>query len=287
MDSPEEQGPCGKNDIDFLLDLLDDDDAPAALAMADLLQRDSPELDSAIRARQGSRNTRLRRRIHQLESVLLRRRRRQQLVRDLEQGNLSLFDACVQLHISWFDNDQIQEIVQRWNALKRELAEKPVDSIRGMAEFLQKKGFQTPERNEMDAEYFCIGNVLDEGVGADLMLSAMACMLGETVDLQLEVVRRGPDFGFTDCLGRFVLPSSGWNVLSSRDLEIPCTLWRKEEILKFILSLLYLCAVGTDSFRYLNALGGNLAASAGLPDLQFLPYPYNAIRKDDRKGIFS
>ena len=265
-----------EQEIRYLLQLLDDEDQPAGFAMADLLQRDCPELDHAIRSLQDCTNPRLRRRIHQLEVILRRRRARHLFIQKLEEKNLSLFEGCLELHLSWFDNDSADSVTAQWNELKKEVVQEKPDSLSRMAAFMRQQKFQVPERDQMDAEYFCIGNVIDEErTGSDLMLSVIACLLAEEVGLHLEVIRRGPDFGLTDCTGGFILPASGgWTVVNRVEMEVPCVVWRRDEILKFIAALLYLCAVGTDSFRYIYTLGMNLAADARLPDLKFLPYPY-------------
>ena len=60
-----------------LLSLLDDENEQSAcLAMAELLKRDESKLEPVLRKLQESSNLRLRRRIHQLQSTILLRRRR-------------------------------------------------------------------------------------------------------------------------------------------------------------------------------------------------------------------
>ena len=63
-----------------LLSLLDDEnEQAAALAMAELLRRDEKQLEPVLRKLQETTNPRLRKRIHQLQSTILLRRRRRNL----------------------------------------------------------------------------------------------------------------------------------------------------------------------------------------------------------------
>ena len=75
-----------------LLSLLDDEnEQSASLAMAELLRRDEKQLEPVLRKLQESADPRLRKRIHQLQSTLLLRRRRKVLTDRLSARKLNFF----------------------------------------------------------------------------------------------------------------------------------------------------------------------------------------------------
>ena len=68
------------SDFKHLLKLLDDDNEQAAsLAMAELIQNDDPRLERVLRSLQETPDAKLRRRIHQMQSAIIKRRNRRVL----------------------------------------------------------------------------------------------------------------------------------------------------------------------------------------------------------------
>ena len=83
-----------------LLSLLDDEnEQAAALAMAELLRRDEKQLEPVLRKLQETTNPRLRKRIHQLQSTILLRRRRRNLTARLFGEKRNLLDGLKNLTV--------------------------------------------------------------------------------------------------------------------------------------------------------------------------------------------
>ncbi|MBO5201566.1 MAG: hypothetical protein J6C30_02425, partial [Lentisphaeria bacterium] len=102
--------------IQYLMELLDDDNEQSVqLAMAALLKSDDASIDNCLNKLQQSRNTRLRKRVLQLETALNARRNRSKLEMRLKRS--SLLEGSVQLHLCWFDNDQAELVYKQWNDL--------------------------------------------------------------------------------------------------------------------------------------------------------------------------
>ncbi len=243
--------------------------------MAELLQRESPELDQAICDHQGSSNPQLRKRIHQLESVRLIRQKRQQLQYHLHYSNLSLFEGCLQLHLSLPDSEYLEEkIREKWERLKTSFRKNPVQTLQQMTDFLQNETFQYAEIGELHEGQYCIGTVLDSGNGSDLLLSVIACLLAEEANLSWQVGRYGPYFGFTDNRNGIVMPAMKWTILPDSELNSACVLWTKEHIFKFIAAQFYFCAIGTNSFRNIYIQTLNLEGITKMDQMDELPYPY-------------
>ena len=104
------------DDFKNLLSLLDDDNEQlVGIAMAELISRSDARLDRILRTLQESPNQKLRKRIHQLQSAILSRRKRALFAKEFRAGGLSLKDAVLHLHLLWFDNDTLEEITEQWN----------------------------------------------------------------------------------------------------------------------------------------------------------------------------
>ena len=74
--------------------------------------------------------------------------------------------------------------------------------------------------------------------------------------------------------GMSCFPGKGWQIMPQVKTGTHNTL-DSRMLLKFITSILFLCAVSTDSFRYVSTVGSCLAEASGMDSLEILPYPYN------------
>lgn len=270
------------NNLHFLIELLDDDNEQSVgLAMAELLKSDEASVDRCLCSLQESDNPRLRRRVHQLESAIRARRRRAGLESGLKRQSLSLLDSCIQLHLAWFDNDLAENVMKQWRELRADLRKtcgaKP--SLRDVGRLLYERDYQAPASDDVSADFYCIGVVIDDHYGANILLSVVVLELLRAANSECVIVRSGDDYGVADHSGNVLYPGRDFQYLShhpfSRTPE-NCVVLEDCEVIRVIASMLFVCAVGADSFRYIYTLGNALAAIAGLPGgNDFLPYPYN------------
>ena len=266
-----------KREILSLLALLDDEDIPASYAMAELLQRQSPDLLQAICEHQGCSNPRLRKRIHQLESIIMRQSKRKELQYNLTHDSMDLLKGCLKLHLNLFENDSEQKILRQWEKLKNLYRSKHIHTLQEMAGFLQDQGFCCKAYDEFCDEHYCIGHVLEKRTGSDLMLSVIACLLAEDMPRYWHVAFYGGYLGFSNHLDGVIFPSLNWQHVPRTEYEHNCTPWSHREIFRFIAAKLYFCAVGSGLFRNVYTQGLNMAAIAGTNDIsQILPYINNA-----------
>lgn len=266
----------------FLLELLDDDnEQSASLAMAELLKSDSASLDRCLCSLQESDDPRLRRRVHQLESALHARRKR--LVRESrlrKPSDDSLKDRCVELHLSWFDNDLAENVEKQWAelsaGLKKAAGRRP--ALRDVAEYLSGAGFQAPLNDDINADFYCFGAVIDDHYGADVLLSVIAVQLMRESGQEAVIVRETDDFGVMDRDGNLLFPAFDWEYRAHRPFSKrapECSVMTDPQVVRYIAAMLFLCAVGCDSFRYVYTVGNMLASLAGVPDAPAgLPFPY-------------
>ncbi len=261
--------------IRHLLSLLDDENQQvASLAMAELLKFDDI-IDPFLGELQESGNSRLRKRIHQLQSVLSFRRRRIDFSKNLKNKNLDLITGLFELHFQWYDNDAEADVRKLWDKLIDSSRKFSPDTIEKLAYFMRKFNFTVAERDNLDPDYFCIGIVLEELIGSDFILCAIAMEVAAHWNLKLQVIQIVGDFALLDPNGKVLLPGNGWRLLP-QEKKGYSKKWNNTMLLKLTSSMLFLAAVSTSSFRYINTIGHCLARISGKDELDFLPYPYNS-----------
>lgn len=259
------------DDFKNLLKLLDDDNEQSACtAMAELLEQSDPRLERILRSLQETSDAKLRRRIHQMQSAIIKRRNRRVLAEALNHGELSLLEGIVRLHLLWFDNDTRGEVLAQWNDFLEESDRHDCSTLAGVLEFFRSKitcpsGF--PE--DMNADMICIGTILEDGCACDFMSCILVKLLAEHHNVPLDIVRFQGEFVILYD-GTLYSPSHQWGSLKNPEADIH--MWTTEELLSMVASMLFSCAVATDSFRYIYTIGNCLLRNRR--DLQFLPYPY-------------
>ena len=147
-------------------------------------------------------------------------------------------------------------------------------SLEKLSYFMHKHGFGAPSDDELDPDSYCIGMVLEDLTGSDLLLCAIAKELAARWGLELKILQLMDRFVLTDRRGFILSPANGWR-LFTHVKNINCKDWDAPMILKMVTSVLFICAVCSDSFRYVNTIGSCLAKVSGRDNLKFLPYPYN------------
>jgi hypothetical protein len=257
-----------------LIKLLDDENQQSAsIVMAELLCYES-ELDSVIQDLQESENIKLRRRIHQLQSILSTRRNRQSLAKRLGNKQTDLFDTLAELHFQWYDNDTKNTISQYWEALLENSKKYQPTTIEKLGCFMRKYGFRTSSKGNIEADFLCIGIVLEELVGADFIMCAIAQKLAIHWGLKLDIIYLIGDFALIDPKDQVLFPKNFWKLIP-KIKKATFQKWDNKMILRMATSMLYLCAIATDSFRYVHSIGKCLANSSDIENLSALPYPYN------------
>lgn len=258
-----------------LIGLLDDPNPMVgANVLAELLkhQDDLPEL---IRELQESPDPIVRQRIHQLQAIASIRRQRHDFAREVRKDNMSLFDVLLGIHLLWYDSDPPGEIIDSWkkhiNAAKKY---KPA-SIATLARFMRKQEYSAIGDDQFRADYYCLGCVMDEKCGAEIILCCLAAITAAAFKMETRIGSSGKRFYLVDGSGNALSPVNDWSC-TPLPPSLKLYIWDRPSLVRYILSMLFLYAVGSDSFRYINTIGSCLAEIAtGKDSLEFLPYPYN------------
>lgn len=256
-----------------LIKLLDDENPDVAHSvMAELLRHES-DIAPLLAEHQESDNPRLRKRIHQLQAIMTVRRRRRSFGELLRQPNLSLIRGLMAVHLQWYDNDSERSLVKLWQELLKTTRRYKPETLERLSYFMRKCGFSVVADDEVQADHYCLGPVLEDQEGADFILCAIAMEIAAAWKFETRIVRILGNFVLIDADGQALTPKNNWQLMPRITLA-NCESWDTVKILKLASSMLFLYAVGSDSFRYVHTIGGSLASLSDDDDPDFLPYPY-------------
>ena len=262
------------DDFKNLLSLLDDDNEQlVGIAMAELISRSDARLDRILRTLQESPNQKLRKRIHQLQSAILSRRKRALFAKEFRAGGLSLKDAVLHLHLLWFDNDTLEEITEQWNEFLEGLDEPgEPGSLEILLSRIRKTiQFYTAPGNPENPEALCLGTILEEHTATDFMGCIIAKLAAAHRGFETEILTSHSDF-YLMSEGMVYDPRKDWQPIPRNELmEKVFRRWKDPELISLLSYSLFTDAVATDSFRYVHTLGCCIGKRQ---NLDFLPYPY-------------
>lgn len=262
------------DDFKNLLSLLDDDNEQlVGIAMAELISRSDARLDRILRTLQESPNQKLRKRIHQLQSAILSRRKRALFAKEFRAGGLSLKDAVLHLHLLWFDNDTLEEITEQWNEFLEGLDEpgEPGSLEMLLSRIRKTIQFYTAPGNPENPEALCLGTILEEHTATDFMGCIIAKLAAAHRGFETEILTSHSDF-YLMSEGMVYDPRKDWQPIPRNELmEKVFRRWKDPELISLLSYSLFTDAVATDSFRYVHTLGCCIGKRQ---NLDFLPYPY-------------
>lgn len=255
--------------LSALLNLLQDEDARiASLAMEEFL-RLGEDADRMIARYQESGDPRLRQRIHQLSSILSRRRARRSFLDSIIEADLSLWEGIVAINCLYDPRCNTDLLQARLKEICSEIAGR-VTTPR-IAALMREKGFCVPEEHALDTELFMIASVFKTQYGNSGLLCVLAREIAQQADWPMTVVMRSGRFCLIDENDLLLDPSEAWNIscLEKPDQIHPCS--RKDMILA-ILCQVFLVALVEGQLRELHHFG-DLLTALNSTDLEALPYP--------------
>lgn len=259
-----------------LLSLLDDpSDNIAVSVMGELLKNDENLLPFLAELQEAD-NKLLRKRVQQLETIITLRQRRRNFLGRLQEEPLDVFECLIELHLLFFDRDTPEML---WDMLRTFMQVAENNAIKNISElgaFMARNGFALPPAEErLDPENFCIGPILEDRLGSDIMLCTLALLAGIEAGLQLGLVRVAGRFAVIDISGAMISPENDWLPDQASKLERGDFWNDPRAVLRYASLMLFLHAVFSDNFRYVHTIAHTLTGSGDDQLLDFLPYPYN------------
>lgn len=274
--------------IRSLINLLDDEDNNiAGTAMSELLSYDpcSSEMNLAMAELQESGEGGLRKKIHQIQAIQRTRKRRRRLSQRFSNTNSSLLQGLADLNIIWYDEFGTGEISKIWRNLIIDAAKHKPKTTKKLASFMRDSGFAVCIENIQDPDLFCLGAVIEDRIGADILLSAITLEIGRSCGLFGTVIHTRKGFGVLisnsgindqkkNYYGEVIMPVQNWRV-SLPEKELPFEIWPSNKILKYITAMLFTNAVCSEGPRYIQILGSCLAGRTENETItDILPYPF-------------
>ncbi len=278
--------PPHDNTIKYLINLLDDeDDSVAFYAMAQLLGYEK-EIRKTLATLQESESPLMRRRTHQLQNAITLRQRRREFIQKIRAREVDVIDALIDLHLLWYDSDSSSELNEKfqqfWEDATCSTRSPSLDEIQCVMSLSEiAPAYETTTH----PEFYCIGSVLSNRIGAPSILVAIAYALTEA-DSGIQIARFQGKFALIDKNRRLLFPGRDWYFYKRyrhKDFEI----WTPRKMIYYIAQNLFTGAVNTDSFRYVLTIAEAITGSPTDDYLQHFPYPYNsAPGSADLKNFF-
>lgn len=260
-----------KPELLHLASLLDDDEPTAVNALAELLEHER-ELGDLPSIFQESDNPMLRRRIHQLQSALMLRRRRREFLQKLNDHDIDLVSGLIDVHLQWFDWDSPVELKRSWDEFKEKSEKKQINSLEDIANFMRRMNFSPEYETTTHPENYCIGTILEQRYGSAGILVAISRELANKPE-DFCIVRTMGLFALQDKCGRLLPAARGWQLHIPQIVRKP-ELWDTKSILRLASLSLFSCAVNSDSFRYVLTIAQALTGEDSDDILEYFPYPY-------------
>lgn len=258
-----------KEELKHLLSLLDDESDSVAVPVLAALLEHHTELYPYLAKLQEHKNPAVRRRVHQLQSILIIRERRYNLLEKIENSELSFPEYMLELHLQWFDCDAPDEVYGVYSEFADSFRKKGVSTLHSAAEHMLKSGILAMKDTALDPEIYCLGPAIaNRKIAESLLCGLVKYMLG---DPALKIIYTGNQFVISDSTDSLI-PSELWSV---RKGEVPeGREFDDKMLLKFALSMLFSYSVSQDHFRYVYTVGQALTGSCDDTFLDALPYPY-------------
>lgn len=259
-----------------LISLLDDpDDNIAVSVMAELLKYEA-EIMPLLGEMQEAENKLLRKRVQQLETIILLRNRRRNFLKKINTDEVDIIDGLIELHLLYFDRDTPQMLLEMLHVFMQIASNNDIKNISELGNFMARNNFAMPPEDEMlEPENYCIGPILEDRLGSDIMLCTLAMIAGIDAGLQLGMVRIAGRFSVINQSGEMISPENNWQVDRVNKLQTGDFWNDPRAVLKYASLMLFLHAVSSDNFRYVYTIAQALCGENEEFTPGFLPYPYN------------
>jgi len=272
-----------------LIKLLDDADANiSSAAMSELLSLDSEssEIEEVLADLQEASSPEIRRKTHQMQAILTIRRRRRSLSKRIFTKHSNLIQGLAEIHAIWYDDIDVSYLSDMWGEFVRRAGKRPPVTPRRLASFMKNTGF-TVRDGMQDPDLYCLGAVIEDLVGADAILTAIAREIGRMFGLKsaiamfegefvliFAVTRHAETAANRQLAGQILSPYRDWELFDippKAELKVLSS----DQVLTYVLAILLLNAVCAEDTRYVQILAACLAgkdASSNIADI--LPYPF-------------
>jgi len=285
--------------IESLIKLLSDEDTSiSAQAMSEILALDkgieSERLTHLLAEMQENSDPDIRKKVHQMQSIQRIRKRRRSFSKRLKTNTPSLLQGLGELHAIWYDDLDTKDLSKMWSDVIREAVKSRPVTPKRLAGFMKLAGFGVCDENIQDADLYCLGAIIEDRIGSDVILAAITLEIGRSFGLKGSIVRLNGSFGTmyvasvkdesgndesdNKLRGAVIMPSENWEIFPASG-ENQAEIWKTEKVLKYVAAMLFVNAVCSEGPRYIQILGSCLADKTVSDSLEdFLPPPFGSER---------
>lgn len=256
-----------------LVTLLFDEDPTVAVQAMDQLLKNDVSLKEILSIYQDSTDALVRKRIHQISSVLSRRNKKRDFIKSVKSGEGAVISELVQL--ASLSNPQLSEseIRLEFSKLVKKLSlitkDKPMSTAL-MVDFMRSEHFFVPETALLESRLYMLDMVLQFKLGSAVLLACLAYALGTIFNWQVKFVIYGGEFCLLDDQLQLISPNFSWKVTKLDNLKscLPC---RPNKLVYNLASLLFLIAIQDGELKLIQLYGALLTE---LCDVDFAEMPY-------------
>jgi len=272
-----------------LIKLLDDKDANvSSIAMSELLSLASKtdEVEKALAELQENSSPEIRRKTHQMEAILTIRRRRGRLSERIFTKHSNLIQGLAEIHAIWYDDIDVSYLSDMWGELLRRAGKRPPATPRRLASFMKTTGF-IATNGIQDPDIFCLGSVIEDLIGSDALLTAIAREVGRMFGLKSVIAMFEGEFVLLFATHRASSSQNGRRIAGqilspARDWELwdmppkaEVKILSSDQVLTYVLTTLLANSICAEDPRYIQILASCLSGREASDDISdILPFPF-------------
>ena len=271
--------------LSSLIKLLDDENSlVASAAMHELLEFDPLSKRMLKLMAELQESPGIRRKIHQLQAIYKARTIRKQITDHFLIKGGNLIQGLAYINFAWDSELGNVELSDMWRYTMAEAAKNRLCSPRKLSKFMLDAGFVTNSGSMQNPDLYCLGPVLEDHFGSDVLLAAIAMDLGSMFRLKGSIAYT--DEGFALLIhkpgsekskkpeGELLIPALNWKVLrhvTAGKFQV----WPCDKVLRYVTSVLFSEAICLQSPRLIQIFGSCLAGIKGNSSMaDILPYPF-------------
>lgn len=263
-------GTSPRNPFPALLTLLqDDDDKVASLAMEQVLK--SGLAEKTVAEFQEANDPKLRQRIHQLNGILNRRRKRSEFLAAVENERISGWEGVVAINTIYDPQCNPKKVTDYVQTLAAKVGPEGATAVR-IAALMKDEAFAVPDEDVLDVDLYLAERVVETKYGSPALLCAITQHVGHEAGWNSTLVLHEGRFCLIDRNSMMLDPGEGWQV-ARMDAETQVHPCAARDLWLGILSQLFLVCLVDGNLRDLYQFGDLLAKLNQMDVDQALPFP--------------
>ena len=256
-----------------LLSLLDDEDDSTLLPVMSALLERHTDLMPYLAELQESDSAQVRKKVHQLQSIIIQRDKRFSLLQRIDDPDEDFFGILADMHLLWYDSSPVTELEDVICEFINDFNGRNISSLRQAAEYMFQNNFKVTPSSSIDPDSCCIGSVIYWKKGSSAILCGILKNL-LPADGAFNIIKIKNSFALSDG-NSVLLPEEWWDIRPAEEFA-NCEVWENRQILRYLLTLLFDNAINSNSYRYIYTIGQALSGKRDSSFLKKLPYPFSA-----------